>query len=296
VQKLTPRAWTLIFGVIAVLSLILLAGSLNTLELKPGQEFHFEEAAETVYEQNVPEGWTGYLLVLFRIILILGWVLIPLYLILLIFSKEARKRFLRDMVMVLPILVMLYLLNTSQVARNMAENLEINFQEMEMAEIEGPGDLAPPEFTPPPDWVTTLAIVIIALVAAAILAGTIYIVWKRSRERTYEPIHRVEKEARAALDAIETGGDLREAIIRCYVQMIEALKEYRGIYRDRDMTAHEFELFLTKRGLPREPIHQLTQLFEQVRYGAQAPGRREENQAISSLSAIISACQKTRST
>ena len=285
----------MIFGVIAVLSLILLAGSLNALELSPGQEFRFEEAAETVYEQNVPEGWTGSLLVLFRIILILGWVLIPLYLILLIFSKEARKRFLRDMTMMLPILVMLYMLNTSQVARNMAENLELNFEEMEMAEIEGPGDLAPPEFTPPPDWVTTLAIVIIALVAAAIVAGAIYIVWKRSRERTYEPIHRVEKEARAALDAIETGGDLREAIIRCYVQMIEALKEYRGIYRDRDMTAHEFELFLTKRGLPREPIHQLTQLFEQVRYGAQAPGRREENQAISSLSAIISACQKTRS-
>lgn len=278
-----------------MLSLILLAGSLNSLELKPGQEFHFEEAAETVYAQDVPEGWSGILLVVFRIILILSWVVIPLYLILLIFSKEARKRFVRDMVMIMPILVMLYLLNTSQVARNLAENLEMNFGEMETAEFEDPGEVAPPEFVPPPDWVTTLAIVIIALVVAAIVAGAIYIVWKRSRERNYEPIHRVEKEARAALDAIETGGDLREAIIRCYVQMIEALKEYRGIYRDRDMTAHEFELFLSKRGLPREPVHQLTQLFEQVRYGAQIPGRREENQAISSLSAIISACQKTRS-
>ncbi len=278
-----------------MLSLILLAGSLNSLELKPGQEFHFEEAAETVYAQDVPEGWSGILLVVFRIILILSWVVIPLYLILLIFSKEARKRFLRDMAMMMPILVMLYLLNTSQVARNVAENLELNFDEMETGEFEGLGEVAPPEFVPPPDWVTTLAIVIIALVVAAIVAGAIYIVWKRSRERNYEPIHRVEKEARAALDAIETGGDLREAIIRCYVQMIEALKEYRGIYRDRDMTAHEFELFLSKRGLPREPVHQLTQLFEQVRYGAQTPGRREENQAISSLSAIISACQKTRS-
>lgn len=295
VKKLTPRFWTLFFGAVAVLSLILLAGSLTSLELGPGQQFRFEEAAPTLVPEGVPEGWMRSLVVLFRIALILGWLLLPLYLIMLVFSKEARKRLLRDLMMVLPILVLLYLLNTSQVGRNMAENLELNINEMETTELEGAAKLAPPEFQPPPEWVTTAVIAVLALIVTAIVAGLIYVFWKRSREKNIEPIRRVEKEAQAALDAIETGGDLREAVIRCYIQMIEAIKEYRGIYRERDMTPHEFEQYLARRGLPHEPVHQLTQLFEQVRYGAQMPGRREENTAISSLSAIITACQKTRS-
>jgi hypothetical protein len=76
--------------------------------------------------------------------------------------------------------------------------------------------------------------------------------------------------------------------------MLQAVEEYKNIRRDRDMTPHEFELALERRGLPREPIHQLTELFEQVRYGGQVPGRAEERLAVSSLSAIVSACQRTR--
>lgn len=295
-NKLTPRFWTLFFGVIAVLSLILLAGSLTGMELSPGQQFRFEEAAPTLVPRNVPQGWMSSLIVAFRILLIVGWILLPIYLILLVFSKEARKRFLRDMAMVLPILLLLYILNSSQVGRNMAESLELNIEGKEASELEGAAELAPPEFAPPPDWVTTLVIVVIALIVTAVVAFVIYTFWKRTREKAFEPIRRVQKEAQAALDAIETGGDLREAVIRCYIQMIDAIKEYRGIYRERDMTPHEFEQYLAKRGLPREPVHQLTQLFEQVRYGAQNPGRKEQNTAVSSLSAIITACQKTRST
>jgi hypothetical protein len=105
-------------------------------------------------------------------------------------------------------------------------------------------------------------------------------------------LRRVEKEARVALDAISAGGDLREAVIRCYLQMIEALQEYRGIHRDQDITPHEFEIILAKRGMPGEPVHQLTTLFEEVRYGTFKPGRKEEQVAIASLSAIVSACQR----
>jgi hypothetical protein len=296
VNKITPRVWTLIFGIIAVLSLILLAGSLSTLKFDPGHPISFKEVAPEVVNETVQDDWMRSLLAVFRVVLILGWVLLPIYLIMLIFSKEARKRFLRDMIMVLPILILLYLLSASRATEKLAEglNLKMNGDDLNQAENLA-GANRPPEFVPPPEWVTTLTIVVIAVVIALIAAGIIYVFWKRSRERTHGPIRRVEMEAQAALDAIETGGDLREAILRCYLQMIEALKEFRGIYRDRDMTPHEFEVFLSNRGMPQEPVHQLTQLFEQVRYGAHSPGRREEQIAVSSLSAIIAACKRTRS-
>ena len=60
------------------------------------------------------------------------------------------------------------------------------------------------------------------------------------------------------------------------------------------MTPHEFERILQERGLPRGPVHDLTQLFEQVRYGGYNPGRQEERVAVSSLSAIVTACQRSR--
>jgi hypothetical protein len=75
--------------------------------------------------------------------------------------------------------------------------------------------------------------------------------------------------------------------------MIHALETYRNIHRDRYMTPHEFEAYLEGRGLPREPVRQLTALFEQVRYGGVRPGRADERTAISSLEAIVAACQKS---
>jgi len=266
------------------------------MQLNPGKPINFEQASSEVLNTGMPDSWMNTLLSVFRIMLIAGWVLLPLYLVMLIFSKEARKRLLRDIAMILPVLALLYLLNSSRVAENMAEGLNLNIggnNDLELAD--GGASIAPPEFSPPPEWVTTAVIIGIAIVVALIVGVIIYVVWKRSKEKTLEPVRRVEREAQNALDAIGAGGDLRETILRCYYQMIESLKEYRGIYRDRDMTPHEFELLLSGRGMPREPVHQLTQLFEQVRYGAQSPGRKEEQIAVSSLSAIVTACQKTRS-
>jgi hypothetical protein len=77
--------------------------------------------------------------------------------------------------------------------------------------------------------------------------------------------------------------------------MIIVLRDYRLIHRDQDMTPHEFEQMLEHHGLPREPIRQLTELFERVRYGAYSPDRSEEHIAISSLSAIVRACQSSTS-
>jgi hypothetical protein len=55
------------------------------------------------------------------------------------------------------------------------------------------------------------------------------------------------------------------------------------------MTTQEFEKLLQGKGLPDEPIHQLTLLFEEVRYGNIAPGEGDETRAISSLRTVVSA-------
>jgi hypothetical protein len=125
------------------------------------------------------------------------------------------------------------------------------------------------------------------------IGGAVFLVWRRSRRKEETPLFRIEREARSAIQSIEAGGDLREVIVRCYLQMIDALREYRAINRDQAMTPQEFQHLLENKGMPGEPVRNLTNLFERVRYGAHSPGEQEERVAIDSLSAIIRACERT---
>jgi hypothetical protein len=97
--------------------------------------------------------------------------------------------------------------------------------------------------------------------------------------------------AEEAIAAIRVGADLKDTVMRCYFEMGRVLREQRGISRDQAMTPREFEQYLAQEGLPRKPVGQLTRLFEMVRYGAKAVGKREELQAIDCLTAIVNACR-----
>ena len=84
-----------------------------------------------------------------------------------------------------------------------------------------------------------------------------------------------------------TGQDLKDVIIKCYRQMSMAVEEDRGIERKDYMTTGEFENLLETVGIPHDPIHHLTQLFEAVRYGNWQPNHADELKAINCLEAIM---------
>jgi hypothetical protein len=282
-----------IFAGLALLALIVLSASLSSLKMSDGQPFSMAQLAPDVNDSNISTEGTSWIIAVFRLMMILFWVALPIYIVLLLISKEERKRFLRTLLFWTPIIILLlYLLNRKpnpNSTQDLSQSLMGNPNPGPQATI-----APPPEFVPPPQWVTTFATIAISLTIALIALGVFYVLWRQARNRRQlkEPLKVVEKEARAALDLIASGGDLREAVIRCYLQMIEALQVYRGINRDLDITPHEFEMILSKRGMPSDSVHQLTLLFEEVRYGTLKPGRKDEQVAISSLSAIISACQK----
>jgi len=70
------------------------------------------------------------------------------------------------------------------------------------------------------------------------------------------------------------------------------LQEEYGLERGEAMTAREFERLLQGRGIPYEPVHQLTRLFEAARYGSRTPGPDEEQRAVECLSAIVQYSRK----
>ena len=150
---------------------------------------------------------------------------------------------------------------------------------------------APPlEFSAnPSEWVVLAASLGLVLLLV-IIAGLA--VWFFLRRRQAEqPLKRIAVEAQTALDALQSGGDLKNIVIRCYFEMSRVIREQRGIQRDKAMTPREFEMELERRGLPREPVQKLTRVFEEVRYGTKEPGEREKFLATISLSEIVEACR-----
>jgi hypothetical protein len=123
----------------------------------------------------------------------------------------------------------------------------------------------------------------IGLLAASILVG----VWIMTSFHQTRPLDLVELEAQKAWQALKTGLDLKDVIIKCYRQMSLALEKEKGIERKDFMTTGEFEILLEGVGMPHEPIHQLTRLFNAVRYGNWQPNPVDEQNAIQCLEAIM---------
>ncbi len=102
----------------------------------------------------------------------------------------------------------------------------------------------------------------------------------------------IELEAEKARTDLLAGIGLKDVVLRCYKHMSLALQEEHGIERQFFMTTGEFENLLTAKGFPYDSVHQLTQLFEAVRYGRWQPGKNDEQKAIDCLTAIIKHSQE----
>ncbi len=149
-----------------------------------------------------------------------------------------------------------------------------------------PVPTAEPPTTSPlgPVPASVLWFVVIGLLAAVIAVGIWILI---SASRRPQPIAMVGFEAEKALQALKNGLDLKDVIIKCYRQMSLVLEREGGIKRKDFMTTGEFENLLDAAGFPNKPIHQLTQLFEAVRYGNWQPNPTSQQKAIKCLEAII---------
>jgi hypothetical protein len=122
-----------------------------------------------------------------------------------------------------------------------------------------------------------------------VLALALWLLRRALRQRTApDPL---AQQAEAALQALRSGGDLKEVILRCYQQMQQTLQEQQGIERHPYLTAHEFETLLHGRGIPPQPLERLTHLFEFVRYSPHPPGPQDEQDALESLAAVAEYCR-----
>lgn len=279
------RTRTLVYVGLGVAALVALAAGLSGLELHPGRLFPDLGAGAGGTEPGLPAPDVDVFESLVRgVLALVFWVLLPLSIVYFIVSPEARRRVLQDLKWLIPVMLMVYLI-VHLLRQLRLRDLGVETpRTLESASSGGPPLPVPPAFVShPPGWLITL----VSVAVFALILGAFWLLWQRSRRRTDDSLTRLAQEAEVTLDALRAGGDVRNAVLRCYGEMQRVLRESHGIRRRRSMTPREFEDRLAAAGLSSEHVRRLTRLFEAVRYGAHVPRAREEREAEDCLESIV---------
>lgn len=292
-QTHRSKLYALFFLALALVALLILAVGLTGLELKGGEPFPLDMNFSFGSPGGAVPG--GDLLVqIFRIFYTIMMILFPISLIYALLDAQSRKKLLRFVIFMIPVMLLAYWLFNW--IRNMKGDQQRDFP---LGFLQAPetGESAQPsaDFTPTPSQGLILGLSLALAFIVLVLIGLIlWQIWRRTRSRP-GTLQMLAQQAQVALDEMQAGADLRNTIIRCYKEMSLVVEEQKGVRRGYTMTSHEFESLLVGQGLPRQPVHQLTQLFEDVRYGDKEVGQREEMLARDSLSAIIQVCRSSPS-
>jgi hypothetical protein len=270
------RKTLFLFGLV-ILIMVMIAASLPNLELQPGMPLPSLEDNRVVVvqaeEQPLEAVSINTFFIVLVVLMLVGTMLYALYKLLRGADRKSIFVLIRSMFVVgLVTISVSYLILL-----------------LPKSEISAPAELllptAEPPVTAPLGAVPPLLLwlVGITLLALSLLVG----VWIFVSSRPVKPITLIGFEAEKAWQALKTGLNLKEVIIQCYRQMSLAVEKEQGIERKNFMTTGEFENLLEAAGIPREPIHQLTRLFEAVRYGNWEPNPTDEQRAIQCLEAIM---------
>ena len=285
------KRFILILSVVSLIILFLLASSLREVGFQAGRPLGRAESQtiQVSVERTIREIvdvplWKQAIFwaLLFLLFLLVASVLSP----------EVRKRLLRMfLVFAVSFWAIFYLVQNNL--------LTLPDLSMGAGAVAGTAaeDIPPlPEFAPPdlPDWVNyliSLGVVVLLLILAWGLSRW----WRRLNSLRISPdaLDDLAAIARSSLDDLVAGQDWDDVIIGCYARMSAAVSHRHGLKRKEAMTPAEFARRLERAGLPGDPVHRLTRLFEAVRYGARKSSQSEIDEATDCLQAILRSCGET---
>jgi len=285
-NNIALRRITILISVIGLFAIFLLATSISSLGFKPGQALATttQRTLFPIFSLSNTHWWTS-----FCVSILLA--MLPIGLIMLIFSKEARKLFKRNMKGVLIWLAFFMILQYLNRRRDNSITFDSSKNPITRPEIIEPpssigSEISASEVFIPPDLINW-QVYLIGFFLIILIGLTVYYIWERNRSKN-DPIRQI---AFNTLRDVYGGRQWEDAIIQCYAQMSIAVSRQRRLDREVSMTPGEFAKRLEEAGLPANPINKLTLLFERARYGIRATQTDEAHVAIECLTEIVHALE-----
>jgi hypothetical protein len=268
--------------------IIFLAMSLPTLHLSEGKPFTLAQPASggSLGAATLEGGDLLYWVV--RGFVAFALIFLPIYIIQSMMSKRGRQRLIFYIIVFAALFYLADYLHNHPLDKKEEEQPPVV---MGSQEIDGQTGQTPTEFlADPPSWLTIAIIATASVITVLVIVLVLVIIQRRRRKAPPTALEKLAETAQNTVAAIQSGGDFKLSVIRCYQQMMQVVKEEKGIAREASMTTREFEDQLIRRGMPQDAIRTLTRLFEQVRYGSLPSTPQDEELAVTSLSDIAIAC------
>lgn len=274
------------------LLMVILAISLPDLQMQMGGDLYARQDADQNEDFTSAESDYTAFEIFMRVFSTIVIILLLIYIVSSLFSKEGRKRLLGSVAVFLLLALMMLIFSNVLSPMEQMEELPapLAAEQKPIETEEATGTIV--EFDPEPkSWLLVVMIVAGAVLLAVIVFSFVNKFPGQSAPGTSQYEEFAEK-AQSALEDIESDKiNFDDIIIRCYAEMSYALQTQTGIQRSEAMTTFEFEQELIKSGFPAQPVQQLTRLFEQVRYGHQQSGETEKHIAVKSLGEIVEFCK-----
>ncbi len=216
----------------AVVAILLLAAGLAQVRFTPGEPFSLARAQQsTPPPMGVSAELSPAMRMLLRVWFILTLTLLPFSVFYLLLSPEARKRIIPNLI-VFGVFMLIMSSLGKQVGQMLGENGVLGGLGDMTGLTEGGASVQPVEFSSSaPSWLVIAISFVVAVIVVALGGSLIYALLRnRSRRRSEEalPLVRIAEEAESALTAIAAGGDLRDTVIRCYVEMSRTVRAAAG--------------------------------------------------------------------
>lgn len=281
------KRWILMFAALALVSLTVLAVSLDEIPFRGAQRFVREEAQPMPVPVIVGEEDTVEIPLWQQLMVLMLFVLLVV-LVGLLLSPEGRKRMFRLMIRMGVTIWAIYFL-----FKNYGDQLfGFSLQQQAGDALTDETALPMPAFEPP--QVSPIFSYLISFAIALVLLGVVWVFyrgWQRYLDlKPGKPLEEIARIARSSLADLSSGRNSSDVIINCYLRMSDVVSHKRQLQRGIAMTPHEFAIRLEQAGLPGDAVNRLTRLFEAVRYGDRKSGPKDVNEAVHCLKTILHYC------
>lgn len=261
-----------------IVTIILLAGSFSSFQLKEGMPFPSGAGSvsspSTVTGQQIRNALDlSFLQGIIGMLVLIGMI----FLVFNIFVKANVKQLLIISSIIAVLLVVLLLIPPYQ-----PTEITADFNGSEIIPVETLTTFNASPLGPPPPALIWIA----GLLVLAFGVG-LAIWWRKSNRLLPDEDTQLTGELEKTLQALDADENYNNVIVACYTGMLRALRNEAGIERDAAMTAFEFEKALISRGLPQDAVRELTRLFETARYSRHQPDENKQKAGRLFLNEII---------